>query len=53
MEQPSSDRREVCLRDNTTHAPSATPIGVDGSGTCGLGLGILKGDGEECRKEIH
>ena len=33
-------------------APAAA-IGIDGSGTCGLGLRIVNGDGEECCEEIH
>jgi len=47
------DKRD-CLRDNAAaSAPAATTVGVDGGGGCGLRLGGLGGDGEECSEEIH
>ena len=51
MEQPSCDRLKGSLRDNTPTVRAA--IGVDGSGTRGLGLRCGKGDGGECYEEIH
>jgi hypothetical protein len=51
MEQPSCDRLKGCLRDNTRIVRAA--IGVDGSGTCGLGLRSGKGEEGEYCEEIH
>jgi len=39
--------------DAAASTAAASTIGVDGSGRCGLGLGSLGGDGEECSEEIH
>ena len=51
MGQPSCDRLKGRLRDKATTTGVPCAISVDGSGR--LGIRSVKGDGEECREEIH